>query len=119
MPEILENVNEIDMGCRQDGTPLRNVVLPNWAKDAHDFVRQHREVMRHKGGGVITLLGMYMLHMRFILSGFGERIRQQASTSLGGPRLRLQTATDAHYRWQRERHQRAYSNGLPHLNEMQ
>lgn len=45
VPEILENVNDFDMGCRQDGIPLRNVVLPNWAKDAHDFVRQHREVL--------------------------------------------------------------------------
>ena len=42
LPEFLRNSNGINLGVRQDGVQLDDVVLPRWAADAPDFVRQHR-----------------------------------------------------------------------------
>lgn len=45
-PEFLVNVNGIDMGVRQDGEPVNNVLLPPWAKgDTHEFIRLHRAAL--------------------------------------------------------------------------
>lgn len=44
-PEILENVNEIDLGRTQSGKKLGNVQLPPWAKDPYDFIYQHRKAL--------------------------------------------------------------------------
>lgn len=74
MPEILENINDLDMGYRQDGQPLKNVILPNWAKDAHDFVRQHREV-------TFTNLVLKENESKLIL-GVGERICKSSFAQL-------------------------------------
>lgn len=39
---FLLNSKALDLGERQDGTPVGDVVLPPWAADAGDFVRQLR-----------------------------------------------------------------------------
>ena len=45
LPEFLENKNHFDLGAKQDGTHVDNVVLPPWAKgDPRRFVRLNRQV---------------------------------------------------------------------------
>ena len=45
LPEFLENQNKFDLGRKQSGTLLDDVVLPEWAKgDAREFIRVHRQV---------------------------------------------------------------------------
>jgi factor associated with neutral sphingomyelinase activation len=43
--EFLENSDNLDLGTRQDGSRVGNVILPPWAKDARDFVRKNREAL--------------------------------------------------------------------------
>ena len=42
LPEVLLNNNNVDLGVCQTGERVGDVELPPWAKDAHDFVFQHR-----------------------------------------------------------------------------
>ena len=43
MPEYLVNTNKFDLGKKQSGVVLNNVVLPTWAKDDPiEFIRVHR-----------------------------------------------------------------------------
>ncbi|XP_063865461.1 WD repeat and FYVE domain-containing protein 3-like isoform X1 [Scylla paramamosain] len=43
LPEFLVNSNKFDLGCKQSGKQLDDVVLPPWAKgDAREFIRLHR-----------------------------------------------------------------------------
>ncbi|XP_065676100.1 protein FAN isoform X3 [Hydra vulgaris] len=42
---FLENVKNLDLGKKQDGTKVNNVQLPPWAKDSKDFIRQCREAL--------------------------------------------------------------------------
>lgn len=43
LPEFLVNENKYDLGLKQNGQRLDNVILPPWAKnDAREFIRQHR-----------------------------------------------------------------------------
>jgi hypothetical protein len=45
LPEFLENSNSFDLGVKQDGTIVHDVVLPPWAKgDPRRFVRINRQV---------------------------------------------------------------------------
>ncbi|KAI9091275.1 hypothetical protein DFS34DRAFT_328787 [Phlyctochytrium arcticum] len=45
MPEFLCNENKFDLGTKQTGERLDNVILPPWAETAEDFVRIHREAL--------------------------------------------------------------------------
>ncbi|XP_069973806.1 WD repeat and FYVE domain-containing protein 3 isoform X2 [Penaeus vannamei] len=46
LPEFLINSNRFDLGCKQSGTQLDDVVLPPWAKgDAREFIRLHRAAL--------------------------------------------------------------------------
>ncbi|KAK7077189.1 WD repeat and FYVE domain-containing protein 3 [Halocaridina rubra] len=46
LPEFLLNSNKFDLGCKQNGTELDDVVLPPWAKgDAREFIRLHRAAL--------------------------------------------------------------------------
>ena len=45
LPDILENRNHLDLGRSENGERLAHVVLPAWAKDAHDFIFQHQEAL--------------------------------------------------------------------------
>ncbi|XP_049532447.1 WD repeat and FYVE domain-containing protein 3 isoform X2 [Anopheles darlingi] len=46
LPEFLENENRFDLGTKQNGEVLNNVILPPWAKnDAREFIRVHREAL--------------------------------------------------------------------------
>ncbi|XP_044260057.1 WD repeat and FYVE domain-containing protein 3 isoform X2 [Tribolium madens] len=43
LPEFLENLNQFDLGAKQSGVALGDVVLPPWAKqDPREFIRVHR-----------------------------------------------------------------------------
>ncbi|GLG99384.1 Neurobeachin [Gryllus bimaculatus] len=43
LPEFLMNSNNFDLGCKQNGVQLGDVVLPPWAKeDPREFIRMHR-----------------------------------------------------------------------------
>ncbi|KAG0712300.1 WD repeat and FYVE domain-containing protein 3 [Chionoecetes opilio] len=43
LPEFFGNSNKFDLGCKQSGKQLDDVVLPPWAKgDAREFIRLHR-----------------------------------------------------------------------------
>jgi hypothetical protein len=43
LPEFLENLNQFDLGAKQSGVALGDVVLPPWAKqDTREFIRVHR-----------------------------------------------------------------------------
>ncbi|RYH30738.1 DUF4704 domain-containing protein [archaeon] len=44
-PEFLSNLNQLQLGTRQDGDALDDVILPKWARDPVDFVRIHREAL--------------------------------------------------------------------------
>ncbi|KAK9506438.1 hypothetical protein O3M35_008379 [Rhynocoris fuscipes] len=46
LPEFLTNANNFDLGCKQNGVQLGDVVLPPWAKnDPREFIRVHREAL--------------------------------------------------------------------------
>ena len=43
LPDFLTNTNKFELGKKQSGVVLNDVVLPTWAKnDPHEFIRVHR-----------------------------------------------------------------------------
>lgn len=42
---FLVNHQNLDFGCRQDGTKVKDVELPNWAKDPEDFIIKLRNAL--------------------------------------------------------------------------
>lgn len=42
MPEVLTNINNEDLGAKQDGDEVADVELPRWACNSFDFIRKHR-----------------------------------------------------------------------------
>ena len=44
-PDCLRNVNQLDLGTKQDHTKLADVVLPPWAASPEEFVRINREAL--------------------------------------------------------------------------
>ncbi|CAI8023122.1 WD repeat and FYVE domain-containing protein 3 [Geodia barretti] len=46
LPEFLSNSNHFDLGTKQSGEPLGDVILPPWAKGCPiEFIRLHREAL--------------------------------------------------------------------------
>lgn len=46
LPELLMDINNVDFGTKNDGTPLRGVALPPWAQnDPYLFVQLHRDAL--------------------------------------------------------------------------
>ncbi|XP_068632967.1 WD repeat and FYVE domain-containing protein 3 isoform X2 [Battus philenor] len=46
LPEFLLNSNNFDLGCKQSGVALGDVVLPPWARgDPREFIRLHRAAL--------------------------------------------------------------------------
>ncbi|XP_074647224.1 WD repeat and FYVE domain-containing protein 3-like [Tubulanus polymorphus] len=46
LPEFLKNDNNFDLGAKQSGVFLNDVILPPWAKnDPREFIRAHREAL--------------------------------------------------------------------------
>ena len=46
LPELLINHNKFDLGMKQSGVALNDVLLPPWAKeDAREFIRVHRAAL--------------------------------------------------------------------------
>jgi len=49
LPEFLENKNRFDMGVKQSGERVDDVILPPWANnDARRFIAMHREALECK-----------------------------------------------------------------------
>ena len=44
-PEVLKNVNNFNLGTRQDGKKLGDVTLPPWASDAAEFISIHQQAL--------------------------------------------------------------------------
>ena len=63
LPEFLENSNSFDLGRKQDGTSVHDVVLPPWAKgDPRRFVRINRQVRTQLN---VVSIGIY-IHLLII-----------------------------------------------------
>ncbi|VDK82214.1 unnamed protein product [Litomosoides sigmodontis] len=45
LPEMLLNTNGYDLGKRDDGSAVGDVVLPPWAKNAEHFIALHRQAL--------------------------------------------------------------------------
>eukprot|EP00039_Didymoeca_costata_P015921 m.276762 g.276762 ORF g.276762 m.276762 type:complete len:2614 (-) comp16305_c0_seq6:634-8475(-) len=45
LPELFENNSKYDLGCLQNGHRVNDVILPQWAKNANEFVRKHMEAL--------------------------------------------------------------------------
>uniref|UniRef100_F1KPT4 Putative neurobeachin homolog n=1 Tax=Ascaris suum TaxID=6253 RepID=F1KPT4_ASCSU len=45
MPEMLLNGNDLDLGSRDDGAVLGDVVLPPWARSPEHFIALHRQAL--------------------------------------------------------------------------
>ncbi|CAG9537566.1 unnamed protein product [Cercopithifilaria johnstoni] len=45
MPEMLLNTNGYDLGKRDDGSAVGDIVLPPWAKSAEHFIALHRQAL--------------------------------------------------------------------------
>jgi hypothetical protein len=45
MSEMLYNLNGYELGVREDGKQVSDVVLPPWAKNAEEFVKIHRRAL--------------------------------------------------------------------------
>ncbi|XP_038062031.1 WD repeat and FYVE domain-containing protein 3-like isoform X2 [Patiria miniata] len=46
LPELLTNHNNFDLGIKQNGVELGDIILPPWAKgDPREFIRMHREAL--------------------------------------------------------------------------
>lgn len=41
LPEFLVNCNKLDLGCKQNGVQLGDVILPPWARSPEDFVMKN------------------------------------------------------------------------------
>lgn len=48
LPEFLMNLNRFDMGVKQDGQRVDDVVIPPWANGARSFIKKHREALECK-----------------------------------------------------------------------
>ena len=71
LPEFLENSNSFDLGVKQDGNSVHDVVLPPWAKgDPRRFVRINRQVRKQCN---VVSIGIY-IH-RLIISLFPQKIK--------------------------------------------
>lgn len=42
LPEFLENKNNLNLGTKQTGESIGNVILPKWSSSAEDFIIKHR-----------------------------------------------------------------------------
>ena len=45
LPEMLRNINALELGASQSGEVVSDVKLPPWARDSYDFVRVNREAL--------------------------------------------------------------------------
>jgi hypothetical protein len=44
-PEIFRNSNKLNLGVKQDGVAVDDVILPPWASTPEEFIRIHREAL--------------------------------------------------------------------------
>jgi hypothetical protein len=51
LPDFLVNRNKLELGSRQDGQQLGDVLLPTWAESASDFIQKHRQALESDAVG--------------------------------------------------------------------
>lgn len=106
LPEMFVNTNGVDLGLRQTGEAIADVTLPPWAKDAHDFVAQHRAALES------DFVSQH-LH-RWIDLVFGDKQRGMGASD--GLRMRSRSCAPSHARCRlRRRHCGAECVLLPHV----
>lgn len=64
LPEFLKNSNSFDLGCKQNGIALGDVLLPPWAKnDPREFIRYSKGTIIMKLTGILSHLFLFYLRM--------------------------------------------------------
>uniref|UniRef100_A0A914S664 BEACH domain-containing protein n=1 Tax=Parascaris equorum TaxID=6256 RepID=A0A914S664_PAREQ len=58
MPEMLLNGNDLDLGSRDDGAVLGDVVLPPWARSPEHFIALHRQALENSS--ISFILKIYL-----------------------------------------------------------
>jgi hypothetical protein len=61
LPEVLRNVNGIDLGVTQSNRRVHDVELPPWAANAEEFVRIHRAALESECVACICLY--FLVHV--------------------------------------------------------
>lgn len=68
MPEFLENRFHLNLGVKQSGEKVENVLLPPWAKgSAREFIRKHREALESE------YVSEHLHHWIDLIFGFQQR----------------------------------------------
>ena len=49
LPEMFLNINKIQFGYTQSGQNVSDVKLPQWADNAYEFIRIHKEIFESEG----------------------------------------------------------------------
>ena len=52
LPEMFVNINKIEFGYTQSGENIGDVKLPQWAENAYEFTRIHRDLLESEGVSV-------------------------------------------------------------------
>ena len=75
LPEMFLNLSNIDFGTKQHGEKIGDVILPPWAKDAHDFVRIHRAALESE------YVSLNLHHWIDLIFGFKQQGRAAVDAS--------------------------------------
>lgn len=66
-PEILQNINRLDLGTTQNGRKIDGVALPPWCKDSFEFISMHREALESE------YVSQNLHHWIDLIFGFKQR----------------------------------------------
>lgn len=67
LPELLCNTNQLQLGTRHDGVVIDDVILPRWAKNAHEFTRVNRMALESEW------VSMNLHHWVDLIFGYKQR----------------------------------------------
>lgn len=83
MPEMLLNTNGYDLGKRDDGSAVGDVVLPPWAKSPEHFIALHRQALES------DLVSCQMNQWIDLIFGYKQKGPEAVSFSRMGQELEL------------------------------